>query len=118
MGIFLDVFSWIFILLGGAFLIIGAIGVIRLPDVYTRSHAAGMVDTFGAGMVLLGLMLQSGGFNLILVKLIFIGGFLFFTSPPSCYAVVRAALDDGVKPILDENADLGIAATDKGERSS
>lgn len=106
MDMILDLLSWFFILLGSAFVIIGAIGVIRLPEVFTRSHAAGMVDTFGTGMILLGLMFQAGGFNLVLVKLVMIGFFLFFTSPVSSHALVRAALADGAKPLLKEGVEL------------
>lgn len=114
----LDLLSWFFIILGSAFIIIGAIGVIRLPEVFTRSHAAGMVDTFGTGMVLLGLMFQSGGFNLVLVKLILIGFFLFFTSPVSSHALVRAAIADGAKPLLKEGVKLKGALDDKGDKPS
>jgi multicomponent Na+:H+ antiporter subunit G len=91
--------------------IIGAIGVIRLPEVFTRSHAAGMVDTFGTGMILLGLCFQTSPFDSVadalgLVKLILIGFFLFFTSPVSSHALVRAAVSDGAKPLLKEGVEL------------
>ncbi len=113
----LDVLSWIFLLLGGAFVIIGAIGMLRLPDVFSRSHAAGMVDTFGAGMIVLGLMLQTGGINLILFKLVLILFFILFTSPAANYALVRAALADGAKPILKEGVDLQSSEKEEGEKS-
>ena len=106
MDMILDLLSWFFILLGSAFILIGAIGVIRLPEVFTRSHAAGMVDTFGTGMVILGLMFQAGGFNLVMVKLVMVGFFLFFTGPVACHALVRAAMADGAKPVLKEGVEL------------
>jgi len=114
----LDGLSWFFILLGSAIVLIGAIGVIRLPDVFTRSHAAGMIDTMGAGMLLLGLMFQAGGFNLVLVKLVMIGLALFFTSPVSSHALVRAAIVDGAKPLLKEGVELEGALKDEGDKSS
>lgn len=118
MDMVLDLVSWFFILLGSAFVLIGAIGVMRLPEVFTRCHAAGMIDTMGAGMLLLGLMFQAGGFNLVLVKLIMIGFFLFFTSPVSSHALVRAALADGAKPLVKEGVELKGALKDKGDEPS
>ena len=99
MGAIVDVLSWLCLLGGGFFVLAGGIGVVRLPDVYTRSHAAGMTDTLGAGLILIGLMLQ-GGFTLITVKLILILVFIFFTSPTSTHALIHTAHAGGVKPIL------------------
>ncbi|MGZ0245577.1 MAG: cation:proton antiporter, partial [Alphaproteobacteria bacterium] len=65
----IDILSWALLLGGSFFLLVGAIGVLRLPDLYTRSHAAGITDTMGAILILLGLMLQ-GGFTLITAKLL------------------------------------------------
>lgn len=97
--ILLDVASWILILIGGAFCVIGAVGLLRMPDFFTRMHAASVVDTLGAAFILLGLMLQSG-LSLVTVKLIAIGILLFFTSPVSTHALARAALARGVEPVL------------------
>ena len=58
--IVLDGVSWALILAGSAFAIIGAVGLIRLPDVYTRMHGASVTDTLGAGLILSGLMVQAG----------------------------------------------------------
>ena len=55
-----DLLSWISILGGLFFIVVGSIGVLRFPDVYTRLHASGMTDTMGAGLVLVGLSFQSG----------------------------------------------------------
>ena len=67
----LDVLSWVCLLGGAIFLLIGAIGVLRFPDFYTRLHAVSICDTLGAGLVLVGLMLQ-GGLSLVTVKLLLI----------------------------------------------
>ena len=56
---------------GSIFVLIGAFGLIRLPDFYTRLHAAGITDTLGAELILLGLMFQAG-LSLVTVKLILI----------------------------------------------
>jgi len=97
--ILLDVASWILILTGGAFCVIGAVGLLRMPDFFTRMHAASVVDTLGAAFILLGLMLQSG-LSLVTVKLVAIAVLLFFTSPVSTHALARAALARGVEPVL------------------
>jgi multicomponent Na+:H+ antiporter subunit G len=99
----LDILSVALIGIGSLSLIIGALGVLRLPDVYTRMHAASITDTLGAGSIILGLILQAG-LTLVAGKLFLILVFLFFTSPASSFALAHAALSSGVKPILD--ADL------------
>ncbi len=99
----LDVVSWIFILGGLFFIVVGSIGLLRLPDVYTRLHAAGMTDTMGAGLVLVGLSFQAG-LTLITVRLLMIWAFLLFTSPIGTHALARAALHGKVEPI---RVDLG-----------
>tara|TARA_B100000530_G_scaffold110559_1_gene68880 strand:+ start:139 stop:480 length:342 start_codon:yes stop_codon:yes gene_type:complete len=99
----LDILSVALIVIGSVSLIIGALGVLRLPDVYTRMHAASITDTLGAGSIILGLILQAG-LTLVAGKLFLILVFLFFTSPASSFALAHAALSSGIKPIL--NADL------------
>jgi len=105
MGTVADIASWIFLLSGSFFAIVGGIGVIRMPDLFTRLHAAGVTDTGGAGLVLVGLMFQ-GGLSLITVKLLLILGFLWFSSPVSTYALARAALAGGEEPFWAEDLDL------------
>ena len=97
MGMAVDLLSWIFLLSGSAFAIVGGIGVIRMPDLFTRLHAAGITDTMGAGLILAGLMFQ-GGLSMVTVKLILILAFLWFSSPVSTYALARATLASGQEP--------------------
>ena len=85
------------IAIGGVLLIIGGLGIVRLPDVYARIHAAGVIDTGGAGLILLGLMFHSG-WSLVTVKLIFIGIFMFITSPISGHAITQVAYRSNIKP--------------------
>ena len=54
MDMALDALSWISIMAGVFFMLVGTLGVLRMPDVYTRLHAAGMTDTMGAGFLILG----------------------------------------------------------------
>ena len=104
MSMALDILSWISLVAGGAFCAIGALGLVRMPDFYTRVHAAGIIDTMGAGLLLFGMILQAG-FTLIAVKLVMIGLLLLFTSPTATHALTKAALARGLKPLLAPGED-------------
>ena len=103
--LFLDFTSAGLLAAGSIFVLIGAFGLIRLPDFYTRLHAAGITDTLGAELILLGLMFQAG-LSLVTVKLILISLFIFFTSPTATHAVANAARVMGLKPMLIPDKDL------------
>ena len=105
MAIAFDVLSWVFLLGGSFFVLVGALGVIRLPDLFARLHAAGLTDTMGAGLILTGLMFQGGGF-LVTAKLILVLGFLWFSSPVSTYALARATLASGQEPFWSEDLEI------------
>lgn len=88
------------LVLGGLTMLIGAVGVIRLPDFYTRLHAAGMGDTLGMGLVLIGLALPvvaagslQVGFKLLLIVL-----FIFVFNPTATHALARGAWISGLEP--------------------
>ena len=87
----IGVVSAILLLVGSVFALIGSIGIVRMPDVFTRLHAAGITDTLGAAGVLLGLALKAG-FSLLLVKLLLMLAFLLLLNPTACHALARAAL--------------------------
>lgn len=93
----LTVLTWALLLSGAFFLVTGALGMVRLPDVFTRMHAAGMADTMGAGLILVGLCVYSGA-NLITLRLILVLAFLWFTSPIATHALAKAALSGGTEP--------------------
>ena len=99
MDLVIDLLSWFFLVAGAFFMLTAGIGVLRLPDVFTRMHAAGMKDTLGLALTMVGLILQAG-FTLIAAKLLLIWIFLWFASPVAGHATARAALLGGVKPIL------------------
>ena len=101
MSAMLDAASWAALMLGGFLILTGAFGLLRFPDLYTRMHAAGVTDTGGAGLVLLGLMLQAG-FTLVTVKLVLILWFLLFTGPVATHALAKAALHGKLAPLVDE----------------
>ena len=110
MDLALELLTWVSFLAGGFFLIAGGVGLIRFPDFYTRMHAAGMIDTLGAALLLFGMVLQSGD-ALTAIKLIMIGFFIFFTSPTATYAIAHAAFTGGLKPILHEDEGDGSSKT-------
>lgn len=95
----INLLSWVCLVSGALLGIIGAIGIHRFPDFYSRQHAAGITDTLCAMLILLGLGLQAGlSFMSIKLGLIFV--FLFFTSPASSHALANAAMNGGLKPKL------------------
>jgi multicomponent Na+:H+ antiporter subunit G len=94
----LNIASGIAFTVGGVFLLIGAFGLVRLPDVWSRLHAAGVVDTVGAELILVGMMFQAG-FTQTTLKLALIGLFLFVTSPTATHAVANAAFVAGIRPV-------------------
>jgi len=95
-----DAVAWALLVGGGLLVIVGSIGLLRMPDMYTRMHAAGVTDTLGAGLMLIGMMVIAG-FTLITVKLLMILVFILFTSPCSSYALGNAALSQGLRPVLE-----------------
>jgi multicomponent Na+:H+ antiporter subunit G len=98
-GTVAEVLSWVFILSGAAFVVIGGIGLLRLPDFYTRIHAAGITDTMGAWLMLVGLMFQAG-WTLVTVKLVMLLFFLLATSPLATHALAKAAYLRDLRPLL------------------
>ncbi|MDZ4735834.1 MAG: monovalent cation/H(+) antiporter subunit G [Rhodospirillaceae bacterium] len=97
MSLAVDILSWALMLGGGFFMLVSGVGMLRLPDLFTRLHGASVADTGGAALLLLGMALQAG-FTLVTVKLLLIGIFLFFTTPTASHAVAHAALIGGLSP--------------------
>ena len=99
----MDILSIIFIVPGLFFLTVAAIGVIRLPDVFTRSHAVSLTDSVGAFLMLIGIALHEGlGKNTL--KILVVLALLFILNPVIAHATVRAALRSGVKPWKKETS--------------
>ena len=112
MSVVADVLTWVFLLTGAFFTLIGGIGVLRMPDLFARLHASGVSDMLGAGFVLIGLMFQTG-WSLATVKLLLLLGFFAFTSPTAAHVVAKCALRSGLRPWLGagEPADGSTAET-------
>ena len=100
MTLLIEFISWILMLSGSIMLVIGAIGLVRLPDVFARMHAAGIIDTMGAGALLLGLMFQTS-LSIVTIKLGLIIIFIIFTSPTATHALARASLHGGISPQVE-----------------
>lgn len=109
--------SGVLVVLGSIFAVIGGIGIIRLPDFFSRIHGAGITDTLGAGLILVGLMVQAGP-TLTTVKLVMILGFLWFTSPTATHALAKSALLSGLTPRLDDPAEPVTEDGEEGARST
>ncbi len=117
MSAVLDVLSWVFLVAGSLFCMIGGLGLLRLPDLYSRVHAAGITDTAGAGMLLAGLALQAGPTQNML-KLALIIVFLYLTSPTATHALLKAAAGRGyradlpIEPLVRKGATDAVDARD------
>ena len=117
MTVVVDILSWIFLVAGGAFCIIGMIGIIRLPDMFARLHGASVADTLGAGFIIIGLVLQADS-PLVAAKLIIIMGLILLTSPVATHALAQAALHAGIRPKLAHDETGGhIAGEDEPSNS-
>ena len=93
----LDVISWVLLSVGGAFVFIGGLGALRMPDLYTRMHAASVTDSIAPVLIIFGIILQAG-LTLASVKLLAILIFLLLTGPTAANALASAALLAGTRP--------------------
>ena len=104
-----DILGIAAVIAGAFFLLVGGIGLIRLPDFYSRNHATGKSDTLGIMLVIFGLMLIEG-FTINSAKLFFALIFVLLTNPTGTHALANAALQTGLKPWFRKN-------TEKADRS-
>lgn len=103
---------------GGIFFVFaGALGVLRLPDFFTRIHAAGMTDTLGLELILFGLIVQSDSF-LLSLKFLLVAFFLLLTSPTATHAIADAAYHAGLKPLLGRYRSPSVDKLRSGEGDS
>ena len=96
-GMVLDLLSGLLVIAGSFFVITGGVGLLRLHDVYSRMHAAGITDTLGVALFVAAMAVQAG-LTLVTVKLAIILAFILFTSPTATYAVANAVWSGGVQP--------------------
>jgi multicomponent Na+:H+ antiporter subunit G len=98
----MEMLSITFILAGLFFLIVAAIGIIRLPDVFTRSHAVSLTDSLGAFLLLVGIAMYEG-LSMNLLKILAVLALLYLQNPVIAHATLRAAIRAGLKPWKEEN---------------
>lgn len=89
-------------LVGLFFLVVAAIGMVRLPDVFSRSHAVALTDSLGALFLLAGLAFEQG-FSPNALRILVVLALLYILNPVISHATVRAALRSGMKPWRREN---------------
>ena len=112
MMVLISILTWALLLGGSFFAVVGGIGIVRLPEFFSRLHGGGITDTLGAGLIIAGLLfrgaellfqgeLSLGETSLVTAKLLMILFFLMVTSPTSCHALARSAMTQGFKPVLE-----------------
>ncbi|HUG27955.1 MAG TPA: monovalent cation/H(+) antiporter subunit G [Gemmatimonadales bacterium] len=101
---------------GISFVAVGAIGFVRLPDVFCRLHVTGVMDTLGAPLILLGVAVQLGA-QLVSLKLLLVIVFLVLSSPLVGHLLARAALEAGHRPQrLEDEFEISKATPEEGGR--
>lgn len=98
----INLVSSLFITIGALSIIVGLLGVYRMPDFYTRLHAASIIDTLGTMLILFGLILNYG-LNIVSLKLLLILIFILITTPTAAHALAKSALHGNLKPILKDD---------------
>ena len=93
----IDIISTVLLVGGAFFMFTGAVGLLRLPDFYTRLHATGKCDTLGEVLIIVGCMVYQG-WSFITIKLFFLMLFIFIANPVATHAIMKAAYVTGVKP--------------------
>ena len=88
-----------FLLAGSFFLLVGALGLMRMPDLFTRMQAASVGETLGGSLLLIGMMIH-GGFSLVTFKLLVLFAVIVFFGPVATHALARAARYAGIEPQL------------------
>lgn len=106
-----------FLLAGSFFLLVGALGLMRMPDLFTRMHAASVGETLGGSLLLIGMMIHSG-FSLVTFKLLVLLVVIFFFGPVATHALARAARYAGVEPMLSEPPTGRLADTPVAETTA
>lgn len=94
MSILVDAIGTLLLCAGAFFTVVGCVGLVRMPDLFTRMHAASVTDTLGAGLLIAGMMVTAGP-TLVAAKLAMLALLIFFGSPTATHALARAALARG-----------------------
>lgn len=95
-----EVLSSVLMGAGALFVLSGGVGLVRFPDFYSRNHAVSVTDSVGAGLILLGLLIQPVSWQAA-VRLLIILLFMMLTNPTATHILAHAARRDGV-PVWQE----------------
>lgn len=104
MSLFVELLSGAFLLVGGLLCVTGGIGLVRLPDFFSRVHASGLTETLAAPLLLCGLMLRME-WSLDLLKVLLILAFILATNPTASHSMAKAALHGGRRPLVGGDAE-------------
>lgn len=96
------IISILFVSVGILFMLVGSIGIIRLPDFYSRTHAISKSDTLGIILVILGLVVYEG-FTQSSLKLLLVVLFIALSNPVGTHALARSALKKGLDPFFSDD---------------
>ncbi|WP_290966600.1 monovalent cation/H(+) antiporter subunit G [Gracilimonas sp.] len=99
---FTSILTIVFVVAGIFFLLVGSIGIIRLPDFYSRTHATSKSDTLGMILVIIGLIIFEG-LTINSGKLVLVLLFILLANPVGAHALARAAYNSGLKPLFPDN---------------
>jgi multicomponent Na+:H+ antiporter subunit G len=113
-GLVADIVSWALIILGSFFTVVGMLGLVRMPELFTRMHATSVMETLGAGFLILGMIVQAGP-SLVTLKLLFILALFFMTAPVVTHALAQTALHERVRPRLAEDRRAAESGSADGE---
>ena len=116
MEAFLSLLASVLLLLGAVLGLIGAIGVVRLPDSYTRMHSASKAGALGATLILAGVAAASAG--AFALAALFAAGVLLATAPLAAHAMARAAHRAGITPHTGALGDALAHANEAGEKAT
>ena len=94
----------ILMVIGLYFLVVGAIGMLRLPDVFSRAHALSLTDSLGAIFVLAGLAVHEG-FTVNFLRIVVVLLLVYLMNPVISHATLRAAYRNGKRPSAEEKND-------------
>lgn len=83
---------------GAFFMVSGSLGILRMPDFFSRLHPAGVIDSFGAPLILLGAAVHFG-FSFITAKIILLILLLLITNPTATHILSQSAIADKLKPL-------------------
>lgn len=98
MGALKEIVAGLCLASGTFFFAAGTVGILRMPDAYTRMHVAAKSDTLGAGLWLIGLAVVAGE-GVTSLKLLLLLAFIWLTSPTAAHCMARAARRAGVRPV-------------------